>query len=310
MGNTNTVFKWLALIVTTVLVGCSPDPIGSNDVITGDKPSSPSISLQSVLDHTRDSTNAIDRDSKIIASASSNAREILSTTYDSSTAEQKPRIDSTLTALQLIASKAENINESSADIKKESTKLASLTVQVDKLENKLITLGAAVEVSRIKALEKLYGYITMFWVIGFTLLAAGAAVAFFLNKTYGASMCLLGILMIGFASASQYYMEEIAFAGAILLILGFVVGLAMISWSVVRSNRNDVAIKEIVEMIEILRETMTDDEKQRIFGVDGLASKVQSDLTKQIVFKVKEKNGFSKLKEIKETVNGDSTKTN
>lgn len=310
MGNTNTVFKWLALIITTVLVGCSPDPIGSNDVITGDKPSSPSISLQSVLDHTRDSTNAIDRDSKIIASASSNAREVLSTTYDSSTTEQKPRIDSTLTALQLIASKAENIAEASDEIKKESIKLASLTVQVDKLENKLITLGAAVETSRIKALEKLYGYITMFWVIGFTLLAAGAAVAFFLNKTYGASMCLLGILMIGFASASQYYMEEIAFAGAILLILGFVAGLAMISWSVVRSNRNDVAIKEIVEMIEILRETMTDDEKQRIFGVDGLASKVQSDLTKQIVFKVKEKNGFSKLKEIKETVNGDSTKTN
>ena len=307
MGNTNTVFKWLALTTITLLVGCSPSPISSNDVITGDKPSSPSISLQSVLDHTRDSTNAIDRDAQIITSASSNAREILSTTYDSSTVEQKPRIDSTLTTLQLISSKAENIIEASDDIKKESTKLASLTVQVDKLEN---TLGAAVETSRIKALENLYGYITMFWVIGFTLLAAGAAVAFFLNKTYGASMCLLGILMIGFASASQYYMEEIAFAGAILLILGFVVGLAMISWSVIRSNRNDVAIKEIVEMIEILRETMTDDEKQRIFGVDGLASKVQSDLTKQIVFKVKEKNGFSKLKEVKETGNGDSTKTN
>ena len=310
MGNTNTVFKWLALTTITLLVGCSPNSIDSNNVITGNKPSSSSISLQSVLDHTRDSTNAIDRDVQIIASASSNARQILSTTYDSSTVEQKPRIDSTLTALQLIASKAENIAEASDEIKKESNKLASLTVQVDKLENKLITLGAAVEASRIKALEKLYGYITMFWVIGFTLLAAGAAVAFFLNKTYGASMCLLGILMIGFASASQYYMEEIAFAGAILLILGFVVGLAMISWSVVRSNRNDVAIKEIVEMIEILRETMTDDEKQRIFGVGGLASKVQSDLTKQIVFKVKEKNGFSKLKEIKETENGDSTKTN
>ena len=310
MGNTNTIFKWLALITTTILVSGSTEPTTSKDVITGNKPSAPSISLQSVLDHTRDAANAIDRDSQIIASTSSNARETLSTTYDAATAKQKPKIDSTLTALQLIGSKAENIVEASADIKKESIKLASLTIQVDKLENKLVTLGAAVETSRIKALENLYGYITMFWVIGFTLLAAGAAVAFFLNKTYGSSMCLLGILMIGFASASQYYMEEIAFAGAILLILGFVVGLAMISWSAIRSNRNDVAIKEIVEMIEILRETMTDDEKQRIFGVDGLASKVQSNLTKQIVFKVKEKNGFLKLKEVKDTVDGNSTKTN
>ena len=36
----------------------------------------------------------------------------------------------------------------------------------------------------------------MFWVIGFLLIAGGATVAFFLNKGYGASLGLIGLLMI------------------------------------------------------------------------------------------------------------------
>ena len=111
----------------------------------------------------------------------------------------------------------------------------------------------------------------------------------------------IGVIMIGFASASQYYLQEIAFTGAVILIGSFLVGLIMIGWSAVRGKNQDQAIKEIVELIEILKETMTDDEKERIFGRDGLASRVQSELTTKIINKVREKNGFLRLKEIKDS---------
>ena len=94
-------------------------------------------------------------------------------------------------------------------------------------------------------------------------------------------------------------MEEIALVGAILLVIGFLSSIVMIVWSTVNSKRNATAIREIVEMIQILKETMTDDEQQKIFGVDGVASKVQSDLTKEIIAKIKEQNGFKKLEETK-----------
>ena len=122
--------------------------------------------------------------------------------------------------------------------------------------------------------------------------------AFILNRTYGGSLVLLGVMMIGFASASQYYMEEIALVGAVLLVLGFVASIAMIAWSTLNSKRDSTAVHEMVEMVEILKETMTESERERIFGDDGLASRIQSDLTAKVIARIKERNGFRRLSEI------------
>jgi hypothetical protein len=121
--------------------------------------------------------------------------------------------------LDRIDSKAANIIESADSIAKEIQKLQSLTTEVNKLEKSLSSLKIALDQTKAKAMERLYGYISLFWIIGFILIAAGAAVAFFLNKGYGASLGLIGLLMIGFASAAQFYMQEIALVGAILLIV-------------------------------------------------------------------------------------------
>ena len=107
--------------------------------------------------------------------------------------------------------------------------------------------------------------------------------------------------MIGFASASQYYMEQIAQVGAILLIASIFGAVASLGWQMFKKKQTDQAMKEVVEMIEILRETMTDDERARIFGPEGLASKVQSDFTKKLVYEIKQRNGFNQLKEVKDS---------
>ena len=251
-----------------------------------------SAALNSVVDNTNDHISNIKRDAQEIKTDA--AGIIL--TKNNSPQQMVDRINAN----------AENIIESANAVEKENGKLKKLSAEVIKLEKSLTNLQIAMDEAKIAAMERLYGYITLFWVLGFLLIAAGAAVAFFLNKSYGGMLALLGVLMLGFASAAHRYMDQIAMVGAILLIVGFVAAVAMIVWSTVNSKRNATAVKEIVEMIQILKETMTDDEQKRIFGPDGVASTVQSDLTKEIIAKIKEKNGFKKLEEARRIALGGS----
>lgn len=199
-----------------------------------------------------------------------------------------------------IANKAENIISSSDSIKKENDKLAKVIDEVKKNEDELAKLKDLINSKRLEALEKLYGYITMFWVLGFAAIVGGAVVAFLLgNRLFGSSIMLIGVMMVGFAAASQYYMEQIAQVGGVILIVSFVGGIAYLIWGIYRANTVTLAVKEIVEMIEILKVTMTDQEREKLFGKDGVANLVQSDITKQVVSKIKEKNGLRKLEEIK-----------
>ena len=206
-----------------------------------------------------------------------------------------------MNSIQGIDARADNIISGSSKIQRDAVTLKAVESQVKELETEVIKYKSATSQAQAQALEKLYEYINIFWIIGFAAIIGGAALAFFANKGFGGTISLFGVIMIGFASASQYYLQEIAFTGAVILIGSFLVGLIMIGWSAVRGKNQDQAIKEIVELIEILKETMTDDEKERIFGRDGLASRVQSELTTKIINKVREKNGFLRLKEIKDS---------
>jgi hypothetical protein len=275
-----------------LLASCKGPPKQTLPVPLVDKPAANSTSLQSVLDHSNASVGSIEQDAAEIKEAATSARASVQVVLPAVPEAQRPALESVREDMHKVEAKAENISDEAGKLRLETAKLSELVQKVDQLEDKLIQLESAVEAGRAAALEKLYGYITMFWVIGFILLAAGAAVALFLNKGYGGSMALLGVMMLGFAAASHYYMEEIAKVGAVLVVVGFAGGAGLIARTILTGSRKEAAVKEIVEMIEILKESMTEDEKARIFGPDGLASKVQSDLTKEIVAKIKERNGL------------------
>ena len=301
MGTLN--FRQVGIVsMLTILVSCKslPEP-----VVPKPSTGASSTTLTSVVDHTEDSVESIKEDALGIKEETKIVRQALSigVVADSVGRDGVPidapkPSDVAVDTLAKIDAKADNISQSAEEIERETERLKSLGGEVESLERSITSLRLMLEETRVKAIEKLYSYISMFWVIGFVLIAAGAAVAFFLNKTYGGSLAMLGVLMLGFASASQYYMEEIALVGAILLIVGFVASIAMIVWSTIKSKRNSTAIREVVEMTEILKETMTDSEKERIFGPDGLASRLQSDLTMEIIAKIKERNHLKKLADV------------
>ena len=199
-----------------------------------------------------------------------------------------------------IENKADNIVASADSLKKENDKLSKVIDEVKKNEEELAKLKDLVNSKRLEALEKLYGYVTMFWVLGFAAIIGGAVVAFLLgNRLFGSSIMMIGTMMVGFAAASQYYMEQIAQVGGVILVVSFVGGIAYLIWGIYRANTVTLAVKEIVEMIEILKTTMTDQEREKLFGKDGIADHVQSEITKQVVAKIKERNGLRKLEDIK-----------
>lgn len=267
----------ISIILSVVLLSCkAPQPALSVTPVATTTPPH----LQAVLEHIDDESMSIDNNAKVII--------------------EQTKVIQDVKVAGNINNKAENIIESSNSIKKENDKLALVINEVKKNEDELAKLKDLINSKRLEALEKLYGYVTMFWVLGFAAIVGGAVVAFLLgNRLFGSSIMIIGVMMVGFAAASQYYMEQIAQVGGVILIVSFVGGIGYLIWGIYRANTVTLAVKEIVEMIEILKTTITDQEREKLFGKDGVANLVQSDITRQVVAKIKERNGLRKLEEIK-----------
>ena len=129
----------------------------------------------------------------------------------------------------------------------------------------------------------------------FGMLIGGAFLTFWVSGRLGGVVLAIGVLTVGFAAASQYYLEEIATVGLIVLIVGFVASLGVVGWMLIDGRNNKKAIEEIVELIEETKDHLTLEERKEIFGRDGFASRMTSDLTKRIVAQVKIKNNFKNL---------------
>ena len=127
------------------------------------------------------------------------------------------------------------------------------------------------------------------------MLIGGAFITFWVNGKLGGIVLAIGVLTVGFAAASQYYLEEIATIGLVVLIVGFVAAAGVIGWMLIEGRNDKKAIAEIVELIEETKDHLTLEERKEIFGRDGFASRMTSDLTKKIVAQVKIKNGFKNL---------------
>ena len=285
----------LAILVVLPLASCKAAP--KIDPNRGET----SVRLETVSENIEATATEIKSDAEVIVAEASIVKQNIERIYDTAPEGEREPLTAALNSVQEIDARADNIISESSKIQRDADTLKAVESQVKELETEVIKYKSATSQAQAQALEKLYEYINIFWIIGFAAIIGGAALAFFANKGFGGTISLIGVIMIGFASASQYYLQEIAFTGAVILIGSFLVGLIMIGWSAVRGKNQDQAIKEIVELIEILKETMTDDEKERIFGRYGLASRVQSELTTKIINKVREKNGFLRLKEIKDS---------
>ena len=186
------------------------------------------------------------------------------------------------------------IDESLEDLEQANNRVAAAVGQIEELEELVKEYEQSDREVRKEALENLYNSITLFFVIGFAMVIGGAFVMFWISKKLGATLLGIGFLTVGFASASQFYMEEIAQVGLYVLIGGFLLTVVIVAYMLLNGKNSEKAMLEVVQLVEAMKDKLSDKERKAIFGQDGVASRMTSNLTKNIISKIKIKNGWHK----------------
>lgn len=272
--------KLSTLLIASFVAGCGA-PARQHLPVATDRSSITLIS--SMAEHMERENEDIARDAASIQEDIASADKNLDSIYDIVPDSGQETLDLAIDKIWEAEQNAKQIGESAARLQEEIDKLEVVTTQVKAVEERVAELQGVEAETRAKAMEKLYGYITLFFALGFLIVTAGAALAFFVNKSMGFMIMLVGGIMIGFAAASQYYLQQIALVGGILLAILVASGLVFILLSALRGKKKDEALSEIVGIIKVLMETMEPGEKERIFGEGGLASKAKSQMTREII---------------------------
>jgi hypothetical protein len=177
----------------------------------------------------------------------------------------------------------ESLRVALGDIGMSAQKVTGMGSDVRKLEAKIANLQKTAEILENENAKKLYDYIALFWVAGFLLIAGGVALSFFINRMAGGAIALTGVIVLGLASASQYYLKEIAQVGFVMLIAGMVGGVGFLVYMAWKNKRTDVALSEVVELVDELKKDMTEEQLKKIFGDNGVAMNLYSNATYGLV---------------------------
>lgn len=245
--------------------------------------------IQSMAEHMERENEDIARDAVSIQEDIASADADLDSIYNKVPEEAQETLDLAIDKIWEAEQNAKQVSDSANRMQEEIDQLEVVTGQVKAMEARVVELQGVEAETRAKAMERLYGYITLFFAIGFLVVTAGAAVAFFVNKSLGFIMMLIGGIMIGFAAASQYYLQQIALVGGILMAILVASGLVFMIFSMIKGKKTEDTLSEIVQIIKVLMETMEPSEKERIFGKNGIAENAKSDLTKQVLLQISEK---------------------
>ena len=186
------------------------------------------------------------------------------------------------------------IDESLEDLEQANNRVSAAIGQIEELEELVKEYEQSDREVRKESLENLYNSITLFFVIGFAMIVGGAFVMFWVSRKLGATLLGIGFLTVGFASASQFYMEEIAQIGLYVLVGGFLLTLVILAYMLLNGKNSEKATLEIVQLVEAMKERLDEKERKEIFGQDGVASRLTSPITKNIIAKIKIKNGWHK----------------
>jgi hypothetical protein len=186
------------------------------------------------------------------------------------------------------------IEEALEDLNAANARVSAAVGQIEDLEDLVEEYEHSDREVRKEALTNLHSFITLFFVIGFGMLIGGAFLTFWVSGKLGGVVLAIGVLTVGFASASQYYLEEIATIGLIVLIVGFFAALGIVGWMLIDGRNDKQAVKEIVQLVEGMKDRLSAEERKEVFGPNGIASKLTHDNTKKIISQIKIKNGWHK----------------
>ena len=191
------------------------------------------------------------------------------------------------------------IEEALEDLNAANARAAAAIGQVEGLEELVIEYEQSDREIRQQAIQNMRGFVSLAFSIGFVMLVGGAFLALKIDAKMGSAIMGVGVLAIGFAAASQYYLEEIAIIGLVALVIGFILVMFLLGNTLVKGKGYEEATREIVELIEEIKDHMSDANldgmRKEIFGPNGFAIRFTNPITKKIIAEVKAKNHFEKL---------------
>lgn len=286
--------KWMLLILVLAVAGC-------NNCKT-----LPGLSgtLSGSVERLATTTETIDASNQTTRSQAENIIDAVG--FLQSTEQDRPSLDRINESANTIIGETIRIEEALSSMRQSEEEIKDATDQVASLEKEVEKFRQAETDGRSDSLREIRKYITLFFVAGFAMLAGGVFVTFWVNRKMGIAIAGVGILTLGLAAASQYYLEIIAQIGLWVLAGGAVVLIVLWVREMHSSETNKSAIKEIVELIEAMKKMLTEEERKTIFGKEGVASKMTSPMTKHIVSKIRIDNGFKKIVQINPEQTNDS----
>jgi len=130
--------------------------------------------------------------------------------------------------------------------------------------------------------------IRVFWIIGFAMIVAGLIIAYF-HRIIGGIILCAGFVSVGLAAANQYYYQEIATVGLWVFIIGFLTSAVSVGYFIFKNKKTEEAVEDNVKLLEDIKTEVPEEVKNKIFGDEGIAKKVQRESTKKIVSDIRAK---------------------
>lgn len=184
----------------------------------------------------------------------------------------------------VISSEAEKIrNDAKATKEKASAVIASGT-HVQNLET---DLDAANDEGTKEARKKLYQLMAGMFAVGGLIIIGGIALAFF-NPRMGAYLAGFGLIITTVAVAGTYYLQWIAIVGFVLIGLGLIATLAFLIYSFMKAKVYKQSHESNVELLETVKKDLLPDEKEKIFGDNGIAKQIQPPKVQKEIKKTRE----------------------
>lgn len=296
--------KLLVVLTSILLVGCDSTPKSVHSV------DHPSIQMVDTVREQIEQAEEIEKSSGQIGSHLENidreAEEILWRTAEipdedmsSQTSEVESRAESIRDSVKEAHKEQVRIEEALEDLKSANDRAAAAIGKIEGLEDLVAEYEKTDREVRQQAIQNMRGFVSLAFAIGFVMLVGGVFVALKVDTRLGGAVAAVGILAVGFAAASQYYLEEIAIIGLVALVVGFIIVTLLLANSLVKGKGYEEAIREVVELIEEIKDHMSqsnlDGMRKEIFGPNGYAIRFTNPITKKIIAEVKAKNHFEKL---------------
>ena len=302
--------RYLTLLITLILiVGCrSRQPIEQPAPPITNKNTAQSIAASIVLqseaiaaiDQANQQTKTSVEDiRKLTDESSTQASSIVARTEDAAIVSS---VDTIINQNQKIKENANLVQASTEKIQVNVENAAKQNVQlnqeiksVDALQNKIVQLEKERDQFQSDAIKNLYTTLSFFFGLGFLTIVAGLVLAFLVNKKLGLSIAGLGLMGVALAAGAIYYMKTIALVAIVIIIAAIVVCVALGVWHTVHTTKEKKILEqanvENVQLVQKIKERLDPNAKLEIFGEykPGLASTIQSDRTRDIVKKVRDK---------------------